>query len=171
VLTDRDMFETIARYVIELTIDGIACGLDPESGKTVIFPHSHVPELNQLLLQFLTLVTNAELDRNPTVKEEIDASDPNTGEPGMCTYPVHRAADILFCKANVVPVGKDSNSQYGCFSKNTTLAVEGMKPTCSKNQRIALKFVYFSWRFSFCSIAKTGFLCPGCIMFKIGGSK
>jgi tryptophanyl-tRNA synthetase len=69
--------------------------------------HSHVPELNQLLLPFLTLVTNAELDRNPTVKEEIIASGQKRVNAGMYTCPVHQAADILFCKGTVVPVGKD----------------------------------------------------------------
>ena len=66
-----------------------------------------MPELNQLLLPFLTLVTNAELDRNPTVKEEIAASGQKRINAGMYTYPVHQAADILFCKGTVVPVGKD----------------------------------------------------------------
>ncbi|MFO7712188.1 MAG: tryptophan--tRNA ligase, partial [Dehalococcoidia bacterium] len=75
--------------------------------RTHIFAHSHVPELNQLLLPFLTLVTNAELSRNPTVKEEIKASGRQHINAGMYTYPVHQAADILFCKATVVPVGKD----------------------------------------------------------------
>ena len=63
--------------------------------------------MNQLLLPFLTLVTNAELDRNPTVKEEILASGQKKINAGMYIYPVHQAADILFCKGNVVPVGKD----------------------------------------------------------------
>ncbi|WP_437669345.1 tryptophan--tRNA ligase [Sorangium sp. So ce131] len=107
VLTDRDTFENIAENIKQLTIDYLAAGIDPEDGKTVIFPHSHVPELNQLLLPFLTLVTNAELDRNPTVKEEIQAAGLSRINAGMYTYPVHQAADILFCKGNVVPVGKD----------------------------------------------------------------
>jgi len=107
VLTDRDTYENIAENVKNLTIDYMAAGLVPEIGKTCIFPHSHVPELNQLLLPFLTLVTNAELDRNPTVKEEIQASGQKRINAGMYTYPIHQAADILFCKANVVPVGKD----------------------------------------------------------------
>jgi tryptophanyl-tRNA synthetase len=107
VLTDRETFETIAQNVRELTVDYLAAGLDPECGRTFIFPHSHVPELNQLLLPFLTLVTNAELDRNPTVKEEIEAASLKRINAGMYTYPVHQAADILFCKADVVPVGKD----------------------------------------------------------------
>ena len=107
VLTDRDSFETIAENVKQLTLDYLAAGINPDDGKTFIFPHSHVPELNQLLLPFLTLVTNAELNRNPTVKEEIQASGQRRINAGMYTYPVHQAADILFCKGNVVPVGKD----------------------------------------------------------------
>ncbi|KYF72824.1 tryptophan--tRNA ligase [Sorangium cellulosum] len=107
VLTDRDTFESISENIKQLTIDYLAAGIDPEDGKTFIFPHSHVPELNQLLLPFLTLVTNAELDRNPTVKEEIQAAGLSRINAGMYTYPVHQAADILFCKGNVVPVGKD----------------------------------------------------------------
>ncbi len=107
VLTDRDTFENISENVKQLTVDYLSAGLVPEKGKTCIFAHSHVPELNQLLLPFLTLVTNAELDRNPTVKEEILASGMKRINAGMYTYPVHQAADILFCKANVVPVGKD----------------------------------------------------------------
>lgn len=66
-----------------------------------------MPELNQLLLPFLTLVTISELNRNPTVKEEIQESGLRRVNAGMYTYPVHQAADILFCKGNVVPVGKD----------------------------------------------------------------
>jgi tryptophanyl-tRNA synthetase len=106
VLTDRTTFESIAENTKELTIDYLATGLVPGSS-TIIFPHSHIPELNQLLLPFLTLVTNAELDRNPTVKEEIKASGMKNITAGMYTYPVHQAADILFCKGNIVPVGKD----------------------------------------------------------------
>jgi len=106
VLTDRETFEAIAENTRELTIDYLAVGIKP--GERVhIFPHSHVPELNQLLLPFLTLVTNAELNRNPTVKEEIAASGMKNITAGMYTYPVHQAADILFCKGNTVPVGKD----------------------------------------------------------------
>jgi len=107
VLTDRDTFDNISENIKQLTIDYLAAGIDANDGKTFIFPHSHVPELNQLLLPFLTLVTNAELDRNPTVKEEIIASGQKRINAGMYTYPVHQAADILFCKGSVVPVGKD----------------------------------------------------------------
>ena len=107
VLTDRDTFENIAENVRQLTVDYLSVGLDPSTDRTFIFPHSHVPELNQLVLPFLTLVTNAELDRNPTVKEEIQSAGQKRVNAGMYTYPVHQAADILFCKANLVPVGKD----------------------------------------------------------------
>jgi tryptophanyl-tRNA synthetase len=107
VLTDRDSYETIAENVRQLTIDYLSVGINPGDGKTFIFPHSHVPELNQLLLPFLTLVTISELNRNPTVKEEIQEAGTHRVNAGMYTYPVHQAADILFCKGNVVPVGKD----------------------------------------------------------------
>lgn len=107
VLTDREVARDIAGHIRQLTIDYLAAGLDPACGHTFIFPHSHVPELNQLLLPFLTFVTNAELDRNPTVKEEIQAAGQKRINAGMYTYPVHQATDILFCKANLVPVGKD----------------------------------------------------------------
>jgi tryptophanyl-tRNA synthetase len=107
VLTDRDTFKEIAENTIQLTIDYLSAGINPANGKTHLFPHSHIPELNQLLVPFLTLVTKAELDRNPTVKEEIQAAGLKRVNAGMYTYPVHQAADILFCKGNVVPVGKD----------------------------------------------------------------
>jgi len=107
VLTDRETFEGIAENTLQLVIDYLSVGIDPASGRTHIFPQSHVPELNQLLVPFLTLVSNAELDRNPTVKEEILASGLKSVNAGMYTYPVHQAADILFCQGNIVPVGKD----------------------------------------------------------------
>jgi len=107
VLTDRERSEPIAENVRQLTIDYLAAGLNPKEGKLFIFPHSRVPELNQLLLPFLNLVTISELNRNPTVKEEIKAAGLRRVNAGMYTYPVHQAADILFCKGNIVPVGKD----------------------------------------------------------------
>ena len=107
VLTDRDSVDSIPDNVTELVLDYLAVGLDPATGHTHIFCHSHVPALNQLLVPFLTLVGMGELDRNPTVKEEIDAAGLTTVNAAMYTYPVHQAADILFCKGNVVPVGKD----------------------------------------------------------------
>ncbi len=104
VITDRDSTEHIADNVHNMVVDYLACGIDPE--KTIIFNHSAVPALNQLMLPFLSLVTEAELLRNPTVKSEQEASGHAlTGL--LLTYPVHQACDILFCKGNIVPVGKD----------------------------------------------------------------
>ncbi len=106
VLTDHDAFNEIAQNTKQLVIDYIACGIKP-SDDVIIYPHSYVPEANQLMLPFLTLVSNAELNRNPTVKEEIQAAGLKSVNAGMYTYPVHQACDILFCKGTIVPVGKD----------------------------------------------------------------
>ena len=104
VITDRDTTANTQDNVANMVIDYLAAGLDPE--KTMIFTHSAVPALNQLMLPFLSLVTESELFRNPTVKAEQEASGHAlTGL--LLTYPVHQACDILFCKGNIVPVGKD----------------------------------------------------------------
>ena len=104
VITDRDTTANIQDNVANMVIDYLAAGLDPE--KTMIFTHSAVPALNQLMMPFLSLVTESELFRNPTVKAEQEASGHAlTGL--LLTYPVHQACDILFCKGNIVPVGKD----------------------------------------------------------------
>ena len=101
----RDTAERLDDYVTGMLLDYLAIGLDP--ARTVIFAHSAVPALNQLLLPFLSLVTVPELNRNPTVKDEIAHSRQASVSGLMLTYPVHQAADILFCKANLVPVGQD----------------------------------------------------------------
>ena len=104
VITDCDTTEHIQDNVYNMVLDYMAAGIDPE--KTPIFTHSAVPALNQLMLPFLSLVTESELQRNPTVKAEQQASGHAlTGL--LLTYPVHQACDILFCKGNIVPVGKD----------------------------------------------------------------
>jgi tryptophanyl-tRNA synthetase len=105
VITDRDTAANVARHVREAILDYLAAGLDPQ--RTTIFTHSAVPGLNQLLVPFLSLVSEAELHRNPTVKAEHAASG-RALSALMLTYPVHQAADILFCKGNLVPVGKDN---------------------------------------------------------------
>jgi tryptophanyl-tRNA synthetase len=105
VLSDRDHPGDLDATMSGLVLDYLACGLDPN--ETVIFPHSAVPALNQLLLPFLSLVAMGELLRNPTVKQEISLSGRSTVNGLMFTYPVHQAADVLFCKAGVVPVGRD----------------------------------------------------------------
>ncbi|MGA5305466.1 tryptophan--tRNA ligase [Nucisporomicrobium flavum] len=105
VLTDRDVAERLRETVDGLLLDYLAAGLDPDHA--TIFTHSSVPALNQLLLPFLSLVSVPELQRNPTVKDEIAHSRQSTVSGLMFTYPVHQAADILFCKGNLVPVGQD----------------------------------------------------------------
>lgn len=105
VITDRDGVGPIKARVYSALANYLAVGIDP--AKTTIFTHSAVPGLNQLMLPFLSLVTDAELRRNPTVKAELDDSDGRPMSGLLLTYPVHQAADILFCKANVVPVGVD----------------------------------------------------------------
>src|ERR1043165_438209 len=99
VLTDRDIAENLTEHVEELVLDHLAIGIDPE--RSTIFTHSALPALNQLLLPFLSLVSVAELSRNPTVKDEIAHSRQSAVSGLMFTYPVHQAADILFCKANL----------------------------------------------------------------------
>ena len=102
VMTDRQASHALPGTVRGVVADYLAAGIDP--GRSTIFTHSAVPALNELVLPFLSLVSDAELHRNPTVKAEADA----TGRPPtglMLTYPVHQAADILFCHANLVPVG------------------------------------------------------------------
>jgi tryptophanyl-tRNA synthetase len=105
VLTDRDVAERLTETVEGLVLDYLAVGIDP--AHATIFAHSAVPALNQLLLPFLSLVSLPELNRNPTVKEEITHSRQSSVSGLMFTYPVHQAADILFCKGNLVPVGQD----------------------------------------------------------------
>ncbi len=105
VITDRDGVGPIKERVYSLLTDYLAVGLDP--AQATFFTHSSVPALNQLMLPFLSLVTDAELRRNPTVKTELDDTGGRPMSGLLLTYPVHQAADILFCKANLVPVGKD----------------------------------------------------------------
>ncbi|MGW2280832.1 tryptophan--tRNA ligase [Streptomyces sp. NPDC001770] len=104
-LTDRDVVDRLAGTMEGLILDYLAIGIDP--ARSTIFNHSAVPALNQLLLPFLSLVSVAELGRNPTVKDEIAHSRQAAVSGLMYTYPVHQAADILFCKGNLVPVGQD----------------------------------------------------------------
>ena len=167
VLTDRDVCNQIEEYTLNLAIDYIAAGLDPDAGNVFIFPHSAVPELNQLMLPFLTLVSVAELERNPTVKEELEAAKIISMNAGMFTYPVHQAADILFCKSTAIPVGKDQlphieltrtiarrfNAKYGAAkpifpepqgllsNAPTILGLDGgKKMSKSRNNSVMLKF-------------------------------
>ena len=105
VITDRDSVGEMGANVQGLVLDYLAAGIDPT--RTTVFTHSAVPALNQLMLPFLSLVTDAELRRNPTVKDELALSGGRPLSGLLLTYPVHQAADILFCHSRIVPVGRD----------------------------------------------------------------
>ncbi|OPJ58170.1 tryptophan--tRNA ligase [Clostridium oryzae] len=98
--------QKIRNSLIEVALDYLAVGLDP--AKSTIFVQSQIPELNELTMQYLNLVTVARVQRNPTVKEEIKQKNFNKSIPaGFFIYPVSQAADITAFKASVVPVGQD----------------------------------------------------------------
>ncbi|MCM0640090.1 tryptophan--tRNA ligase [Cellulomonas wangsupingiae] len=104
VITDRDDTGDLPGTVRDVVLDYLAAGLDPDA--TTIFTHSSVPAVHQLMLPFLSLVSVAELDRNPTVKAEQAAS--GRALSGLLlTYPVHQAADVLSVRGTLVPVGRD----------------------------------------------------------------
>ena len=106
-LTDNfDNVSKIQDNVLEVAIDYLSVGLSPE--KTTIFVQSHIPELYELTIYFLNLVTVSRLQRNPTVKEEIKQKGFEASIPaGFFVYPVSQAADITFAKATKIPVGDD----------------------------------------------------------------
>ena len=98
--------EKVRQNVIEVTLDYLACGIDPE--KTTIFVQSQIPELYELTSYYLNLVTLSRLQRNPTIKEEMKLRGFEKSLPmGFLTYPVSQAADITLFDATVVPVGDD----------------------------------------------------------------
>jgi tryptophanyl-tRNA synthetase len=98
--------ENLAANVFEVALDYLAVGLDPQCAKFVV--QSMVPELAELTIYFMNLVTVATLERNPTVKEEIKQRNFVKGVPvGFWSYPISQAADITIFKADLVPVGED----------------------------------------------------------------
>jgi tryptophanyl-tRNA synthetase len=104
-ITDRAAARGLPDDVEGQVADYLAAGIDP--ARATIFAHSQVEALNQLVLPFLSLVSVAEVGRNPTVKAEVEAAGGAGTSALMFAYPVHQAADILFCHANLVPVGRD----------------------------------------------------------------
>ena len=106
-LTDNtDNPEKVRQNVVEVALDYLACGLDPE--KVTIFIQSQIPELCELAFYFQNLVTVSRLQRNPTVKTEIGMRGFEGSIPvGFFTYPISQAAAIAAFRANVVPVGED----------------------------------------------------------------
>ena len=98
--------EKVRQNIIEVALDYLSCGLSPE--KVCMFIQSQVPELCELSFYYMNLVTVSRLQRNPTVKTEIQMRNFETSIPvGFFTYPISQAADITAFKANIVPVGED----------------------------------------------------------------
>ncbi|MDO1604639.1 tryptophan--tRNA ligase [Lactobacillus sp. YT155] len=98
--------EKIQKSIVEVALDYLAVGLDPE--KSTIFVQSQIPALSELTMYYLDLVTVSRLERNPTVKNEIQQKEFGQSIPaGFLTYPVSQAADITAFKADLVPVGDD----------------------------------------------------------------
>lgn len=106
-LTDNaDNPEKVRQNIIEVALDYLACGLDPQ--KCTLFIQSQIPQLCELSFYYMNLVTVSRLQRNPTVKSEIQMRNFEASIPvGFFTYPISQAADITAFKANVVPVGED----------------------------------------------------------------
>ena len=106
-LTDNaDNPEKVRQNIVEVALDYLACGLDPNM--STIFIQSMVPQLTELCFYYMNLVTVARLERNPTVKTEIKMRQFGASIPvGFYTYPISQAADITAFKATVVPVGED----------------------------------------------------------------
>jgi tryptophanyl-tRNA synthetase len=106
-LTDNfERPEMLEANVFEVALDYLAVGLDPHKVKIVV--QSMVPELTELTIYFMNLVTVATLERNPTLKEEIKQRNFTKGIPvGFWSYPISQAADITIFKADLVPVGED----------------------------------------------------------------
>ena len=108
-LTDNaDNPEKVRQNVIEVALDYMACGLDP--AKSTLFIQSQIAELCELSFYYMNLVTVSRLQRNPTVKSEIQMRNFETSIPvGFFTYPISQAADITAFKATTVPVGEDQS--------------------------------------------------------------
>lgn len=106
-LTDNaDNPEKVRQNIIEVALDYLACGLNPE--KVTLFIQSQIPELCELSFYYMNLVTVSRLQRNPTVKSEIQMRNFEASIPvGFFTYPISQAADITAFKATTVPVGED----------------------------------------------------------------
>lgn len=106
-LTDNaDNPEKVRQNIIEVALDYMACGIDPS--RSTIFIQSQIAELCELTFYYLNLVTVSRLQRNPTVKNEIQMRNFEASIPvGFFTYPISQASDITAFKATVVPVGED----------------------------------------------------------------
>lgn len=140
-----DNFENptkVRNNVPELAIDYLSVGIDP--AKTTIFIQSQVPEITELTLYFLNLVTLARLKRNPTVKDEMKEKGYGENVPaGFLMYPINQAADILVFHADLVPVGEDqlpvleqTNEIVDAFNRIYGETFKRIKPLISKTPRL-----------------------------------
>lgn len=98
--------EKVRQNIVEVALDYLSCGLDPE--RSTLFIQSQIPELTELTFYYMNLVTVSRLQRNPTVKNEIQLRNFEASIPvGFFTYPISQASDITAFKATTVPVGED----------------------------------------------------------------
>ncbi|MDR2464648.1 MAG: tryptophan--tRNA ligase [Streptococcaceae bacterium] len=138
--------ELIRESVLEVTLDYLAAGLDPNN--STLFIQSQIPEISELTMYYLNLVSVARLHRNPTVKSEIEQKGFGEGVPaGFFVYPVSQAADITAFKANYVPVGVDqkpmieqtreiARSFNHTYGKEVLVEPEGIYPENEKAGRL-----------------------------------
>ena len=138
-LTDNaDNPEKIRQNIIEVALDYLACGIDPS--KSTIFIQSQVAELCELAFYYMNLVTVSRLQRNPTVKTEIQMRNFETSIPvGFFTYPISQASDITAFRATTVPAGEDQQPMIeqareivrrfnGIYGENTLIEPEILLP-------------------------------------------
>lgn len=142
-LTDNaDNPDKVRNNVLEVAMDNIAAGIDPQ--KTTMFIQSLVPEIAELTIFFLNLVTVARLKRNPTVKSEMKDKGFEEDVPaGFLMYPVSQAADILCVRANTIPVGEDqlpvieqANEIVDKFNRFYGDVFEKIKPVVGETARL-----------------------------------
>lgn len=142
-LTDNaDNPEKVHANVLEVALDNLACGMDPK--KTTMFIQSQVPEIAELTVFFLNLVTVSRLKQNPTVKTEIKQKGYGENVPaGFLAYPISQAADILTFKGTIIPVGEDqlpvleqANEIVDKFNRLYGNTFPRIKPLVSDNSRM-----------------------------------
>lgn len=142
-LTDNaDKPEKVRSAVLEVALDNLACGMDPKI--TTMFIQSQVPEIAELTVFFLNLVTVSRLKQNPTVKSEIKQKGFGENVPvGFLAYPISQAADILSFKATLIPVGNDqlpmleqTNEIVDKFNRLYGELFPRIKPLVSANSRM-----------------------------------
>lgn len=134
--------EKVRGAVLDVALDNMACGMDPDL--TTMFIQSQVPEIAELTIFFLNLVTVARLKQNPTVKTEIKQKGFGENVPaGFLAYPISQAADILTFRANCVPVGADqlpvleqTNEIVDSFNRLYGKTFDRITPLVSQNSRM-----------------------------------